>query len=117
VDTSLIYDFNHPQDHTLVGTSESGRTGEIQVQQLGLGGDFHHDNVIGRVMTQFGMYSTMTPRNDASPSRGQWDLAGAYRYLSEAYGGYHIDKWNGINIEAGIFMSYVGLFSYYNFDN
>jgi hypothetical protein len=24
---------------------------------------------------------------------------------------------NGINVEAGIFMSYVGLFSYYNFDN
>src|SRR5258708_7903728 len=40
VDTSVIYDFNHPQDHTLVGTSESGRTNEIQVQQLGLGGDF-----------------------------------------------------------------------------
>jgi hypothetical protein len=117
VDTSYIYDFNHPQDNTLVGSSESGRTGEFQVQQLGIGGDFHYDNVIGRVMTQFGMYSTMTPRNDASPSRGQWDLADAYRYISEAYGGYHIDKWNGINIEAGIFMSYVGLFSYYNFDN
>ena len=117
VDSSFIYDFNHPQDHTLVGTSESGRTNEMQVQQLGIGGDFHHDNVIGRLMTQFGMYSTMTPRNDASPSRGQWNLADAYRYVSEAYGGYHIDKWNGINIEAGIFMSYVGLFSYYNFDN
>ena len=24
---------------------------------------------------------------------------------------------NGINIQAGIFMSYVGLWSYYNFDN
>ena len=24
---------------------------------------------------------------------------------------------NGINLDAGIFMSYVGLFSYYNFDN
>ncbi|MGD1148253.1 MAG: outer membrane beta-barrel protein [Thermoanaerobaculaceae bacterium] len=117
VDTSYIYDFNHPQDDTLVGSSESGRTGEFQVQQLGIGGDFHYDNVIGRLMTQFGMYSTMTPRNDASPARGQWDLADAYRYISEAYGGYHIDKWNGINIEAGIFMSYVGLFSYYNFDN
>ena len=117
VDSSFIYDFNHPQDHTLVGTSESGRTNEMHVQQLGIGGDFHHDNVLGRLMTQFGMYSTMTPRNDASPSRGQWNLADAYRYVSEAYGGYHIDKWNGINIEAGIFMSYVGLFSYYNFDN
>ena len=116
-DVSYIGDFNNPADHTLVGTSESGRTGEFQVQQLGIGGDFHSDHAIGRLMTQFGMYSTMTPRNDASTARGQWDMADAYRYISEAYGGYHIDKMNGINIEAGIFMSYVGLFSYYNFDN
>ena len=117
VDVSEINDFNHPKDNTLVGSSESGRTNEIQLQQLGIGGDFHYNNVIGRLMTQFGMYSTMTPRNDASPGRGQWDLADAYRYLSEAYGGYHWDVMNGINFEAGIFMSYVGLFSYYNFDN
>ncbi len=117
VDVSEINDFNHPKDNTLVGSSESGRTSEIQLQQLGIGGDFHYDHVIGRLMTQFGMYSTMTPRNDASPGRGQWNLDNAYRYLSEAYGGYHWDVWNGINLEAGIFMSYVGLFSYYNFDN
>ena len=116
-DVSYIYDFNHPQDHTLSGTSESGRTGEFQVQQLGVGGDFHYGNVRGRLMTQFGLYSTMTPRNDASPGRGQWNLADAYRYLSEAYGGYHFNVLHGINVDAGIFMSYVGLFSYYNFDN
>ena len=68
-------------------------------------------------MTQFGMYSQTTPRNDASPARGQWHLDNAYRYISEAYGGYHFDKMNGINVQAGIFMSYVGLWSYYNFDN
>jgi Putative beta-barrel porin-2, OmpL-like. bbp2 len=116
-DVSYIYDFNHPQDHTLVGTTESGRTGEVQVQQLGVGGDFNVGNVRGRLMTQFGLYSTMTPRNDASPSVGQWDLADAYRYLSEAYGGYHFNVLHGINVDAGIFMSYIGLFSYYNFDN
>jgi hypothetical protein len=63
------------------------------------------------------MYSETTPRNDASSARGQWNLADAYRYVSEAYGGYHIDALHGINVDAGIFMSYVGLFSYYNFDN
>ena len=110
-------DFNHPKDHTLVGTSESGRTEEIQLQQLGIGGDFHYGQVRGRLMTQFGMYSTTTPRNDASTGRGQWDLADAYRYVSEAYGGYHWSALHGINVDAGIFMSYVGLFSYYNFDN
>ncbi|HKW88075.1 MAG TPA: outer membrane beta-barrel protein [Candidatus Acidoferrales bacterium] len=116
-DVSYIYDFNHPKDDTLVGSSESGRTQEIQVQQLGLGGDFHYNNVRGRLMTQFGMYSTMTPRNDASPARGQWDLSNAYRYLSEAYGGYHFNVLHGVNVDAGIFMSYIGLFSYYNYDN
>ena len=116
-DVSYIYDFNHPKDDTLVGSSESGRTQEIQVQQLGIGGDFHYNNVRGRLMTQFGMYSTMTPRNDASPSRGQWDLSNAYRYLSEAYGGYHFNVMHGVNVDAGIFMSYIGLFSYYNYDN
>jgi hypothetical protein len=39
------------------------------------------------------------------------------KLTSEAYGGYHWDTWNGVNLDAGIFMSYIGLFSYYNFDN
>jgi hypothetical protein len=116
-DMSFIRDFNDPSDHTLVGTSESGRTSELQVQQLGIGGDFHCGFVRGRLMTQFGMYSTMTPRNDASPGRGQWQLDNAYRYLSEAYGGRHWNAMNGINLDAGIFLSYIGLFSFYNFDN
>ncbi len=116
-DIDYIYDFAHPQDDTIGGSSEVFRANEFQVTQLGVGGDFHYGNVLARVMTQFGMYSQTTPRNDASPARGQWQLADAYRYISEAYGGYHFDVMDGINVEAGIFMSYVGLFSYYNFDN
>ena len=116
-DVACIYDFNHPQDDTIGGSSEVFRSGEVQVTQLGVGGDFHYDNVRGRLMTQFGMYSQTTPRNDASPSRGQWNLDNAYRYLSEAYGGYHFNVLHGINVDAGIFLSYVGLFSYYQFDN
>jgi len=116
-DVNYVLSFNHPTDHTLVGSSELGRVGEMQVQQLGIGGDFHVGQVQGRFMTQFGLYSTMTPRNDASPGRGQWKLDDAYRYLSEAYAGRHWDVMSGINLQAGIFLSYVGLFGYYNFDN
>ena len=116
-DVDYVYDFRHPKDDTIGGSSEIFRANEFQVTQLGVGGDFHWDNVQARVMTQFGMYSTTTPRNDASPARGQWNLADAYRYVSEAYAGYHLNVMDGINIQAGIFMSYVGLFSYYNFDN
>jgi hypothetical protein len=116
-DVDYVYDFAHPKDDTIGGSSEIFRSNEFQVTQLGVGGDFHYDNVRARLMTQFGMYSQTTPRNDASPSRGQWNLDNAYRYVSEAYGGYHFDALHGINVDAGIFMSYVGLFSYYNFDN
>jgi hypothetical protein len=116
-DISYIYDFNNPKDDTIGGSSEVFRSKEVQVTQLGVGGDFHFNNVRARLMTQFGMYAQTTPRNDASPARGQWGLDNAYRYVSEAYGGYHFDVLHGINVDAGIFMSYIGLFSYYNFDN
>jgi hypothetical protein len=116
-DVNYVADFNHPADHTIGGSSELFRSYEVQLEQLGIGGDFHYDNVRARFMTQLGMYSVTTPRNDPSVGHGQWDLAGAYRYLSEAYGGYHFDVLNGVNVDAGIFLSYIGLFSYYNFDN
>jgi hypothetical protein len=116
-DVDYIYDFNHPKDNTIGGSSEVFRANEVQVTQLGVGGDFHYDNVRARLMTQFGMYSQTTPRNDASVARGQWNLDNAYRYISEAYGGYHFNALHGVNVDAGIFMSYIGLFSYYQFDN
>ncbi len=116
-DTVYVFDFDRPTDHSMGGSSELFRSQEVQLTQLGVGGDFHYENVRARLMTQFGMYSTTTPRNDPSPGHGQWDLADAYRYISEAYGGYHFDVMHGINVDAGIFMSYIGLFSYYNFDN
>jgi hypothetical protein len=117
MDTVIHQDFTNPIDHTISGSSEVFRSGELQVTQIGFGGDFLYKNVMARLMTQFGMYSQTTPRNDASPGQGQWNLADAYRYISEAYAGYHIPVMHGINIQAGIFMSYIGLWSYYNFDN
>jgi len=116
-DVVYHYDMNHPKDDTIVGSTEAYRAQEFQLEQLGIGGDFHYDNVQARFMTQYGMYSTGTPRNDASPSRGQWQLDNALRYISEAYGGYHFNAQQGVNVQAGLFMSYIGLFSYYNFDN
>src|SRR5207245_3110279 len=59
----------------------------------------------------------LTPRHYPTPVRSKWNLPDAYRYVSEAYGRYHFDVMHGINVDAGIFMSYIGLFSYYNFDN
>jgi len=117
VDTAYTYSFNHPQDNTIGGSTEVFRHNELQLTELGFGGDLNWKNVRARLLTQFGMYSQTQPRNDASPGRGQYNLDSAYRYLGEASGGYHIDALNGINVDGGIFLSYIGLFSFYQFDN
>ena len=63
------------------------------------------------------MFSTTTPRNDASVIKGQWDLSDAYRTFRKDGAGTTSTSGHGLNIDAGIFVSYIGLFSYYNFDN
>jgi Putative beta-barrel porin-2, OmpL-like. bbp2/Carboxypeptidase regulatory-like domain len=117
LDVNYLQSLNHPIDHTIVGSTEEFRSGEFQIEQVSLGGDFHWDNVRARFLSMFGMFATTTPRNDASSAVGQWDLQNAYRYFSEANAGYHFDVNHGLNVDAGVFVSYIGLFSYYNFDN
>jgi len=117
LDVNYLQDFNHPVDHTIVGSTEEFRSGEFQIEQVSLGGDFHWENVRARFLSMFGLFAVTTPRNDASAGVGQWDLQGAYKYFSEANAGYHFDVNHGLNVDAGIFVSYIGLFSYYNFDN
>ncbi len=116
-DANYTLDYNHPKDDTLGGSTETFRADEWQLEQISIGGDIRINNVRGRILTMDGLFATTTPRNDASVNRGSWDLTGAYKYVSEAWGGYHWDVNHGINLDAGIFVSYIGLFSYYNFDN
>jgi len=116
-DTHYMLDTNQPIDHSMGGSTESFRSGEFQLEQVSVGGDFHWQNVRGRVLYMDGLFATTTPRNDASAGVGQWDLRDAYRYISEGWGGYHFNVNHGLNVDAGIFVSYIGLFSYYNFDN
>jgi len=117
LDVNYLQSLNRPIDHTIDGSTEEFRSGEFQIEQVSLGGDFHWDNVRARFLSMFGMFATTTPRNDASNAVGQWQLSDAYRYFSEANAGYHFDVSHGLNVDAGVFVSYVGLFSYYNFDN
>ncbi len=116
-DANYILDYNHPEDDSMVGSTEMYRSDEFQLEQASVGGDFRIQNTRGRILYMDGLFSQATVRNDASYNRGQWDLKDAYKYFSEAWGGYHWDVNHGLNVDAGIFVSYIGMFSYYNFDN
>jgi len=117
-DANYTIDANHPKDDTLGGSTETFRSDEWQLEQISLGGDIRIDNVRGRFLCLCGgLWAVTTTRNDGSVARGSWDLSGAYKYVAEGWGGYHWDVQHGLNLDAGIFVSYIGLFSYYNFDN
>jgi hypothetical protein len=117
LDVNYTASANAPIDNTVVGSTSLSRNNEITLAFMGFGGDFHYKNARARLMTQFGVRSVLVPRNDFSTYHGQFDLQNSLRYISEANGGYHFDVMNGVNLDAGIFMSYVGLFSYDAFEN
>ncbi len=117
IDSNYTYSFNNPIDNTIIGSTATARHNELTLAFLGFGGDVHIGNIRARLFTQFGTRSTAVPRNDLTVNRGQFDLLTVYRYLSEAYAGYHFNKLHGINLDVGLFFSYVGLFSYTQFEN
>ncbi len=117
VDAGYTHSFNDPIDNTVVGSTVLGRNNEMQVSGVYLGGDFYYKQARAHIVTQYGTRSQLVPRNDYSPYKGQYQLADVYRYLAEANAGYHFNVLHGINVDAGMFMSYVGLNSYYQTEN
>ena len=117
LDINYTHSFNNPIDNTVVGSTALARNNEVQLSALHFGGDFNYNGARARFVTQFGTRSQVIPRNDMSPYKGQYQLSNVYRFLSEAYAGYHFDKLHGVNIDAGLFMSYIGLNSFYQAEN
>ena len=117
LDANATYSGTNPNDHTVVGSTALARNNEMELSDAAIGFEINYNNVRGRFVSQFGTRSQVVPRNDLSTYRGQYDLQDAYRYISEAYGGYHFNVWHGINVDGGLFMSYIGLNSYYQAEN
>src|ERR1700740_418185 len=117
LDANYTHSFNDPIDNTVVGSTALARNNEMQVSAAHLGGDFYYKGARAHIVTQFGTRSTVIPRNDYSVYKGQYQLDNVYRYLAEANAGYHFNVLHGINVDAGMFMSYIGLNSYYQVEN
>lgn len=119
MDCNYNYSFHQPIDHTNSGSTATFRSNEFNLSYIEAGGEFYEpeSGARARLMLQFGSRATGIPRNDVTPLRGQYDLYNALRYVTEGYTGIHLKKMHGINIDFGIFKSYVGLLSYNNFEN
>jgi len=119
LDCNYNYAFNHPIDHTTSGSTATFRSNEFNISYIEAGGEFYEpkSGARAKLMLQFGTRATGIPKNDVTPLRGQYDLHNALRYVVEGYTGIHLNKLYGINIDVGIFKSFIGLLSYNNFEN
>jgi hypothetical protein len=117
LDTYYNYNFANPIDNTQTVSSSIGRHNEFQVNLASLGIETNYKNIIGRVWLQAGAMQHIVQEMDVSVNRGRNTGTGNLKFIREAAAGYHFNKWHGVNIEAGIFMSYIGLESYILQDN
>jgi len=117
LDADYNYNFANPIDNTNTISSTIGRHNEVHINLASVGIDATYKNMIGRVLLQYGAMQHIVQELDESVNRGRNTGTGNLKFIREGAAGYHFNKWYGINIEAGIFMSYMGLESYMVQDN
>jgi hypothetical protein len=112
LDTYYGYSFNQPRDETIIGSGAVGRNTEWQINNATIGIDTNYKNVLGKITLQAGNQLAVTQDLDGTVNRGRNLSVANNKYIGEALGGYHFNQWNGVNVEAGYFYSYIGLESY-----
>jgi hypothetical protein len=117
VDAYYNYDFDNPLDNTHTISSTIGRHNEFTLNIASIGLETNYKNVIGRLWLQYGQMASIVQDLDGSVNKGRNTSINNLKYVREAAAGYHFNKWYGINVEMGIFMSYIGLESYVTQEN
>ncbi|HEV7781069.1 MAG TPA: outer membrane beta-barrel protein [Chitinophagaceae bacterium] len=117
LDGYFNYDLNRPVDNTHTASSTIGRHNEFTLNLASIGIETSYKNVIGRLWLQYGQMASIVQELDGSVARGRNTSVSNLKNIREAAAGYHFNKWYGINIEMGIFMSYIGLESYVTQEN
>ncbi len=112
LDAYYAYSLNAPRDNTLTASASVGRHNEFQINLASIGAEWNYKNVIGRLSVQAGSMLNIVQDLDGTIARGRSLTAQNLRYIREATVGYHFDVDHGLNVESGIFMSYIGLESY-----
>ena len=113
VDTYFAWQFHQPTDHTIFPTTTAPRHNEISLNLAHLGIELTGLNgPIGRLYIQYGSIVETIAGQDTTTTRGFFLTNRLLQYIQQAAVGWHFHVLHGINVEVGIFSSYVGLESY-----
>jgi hypothetical protein len=117
LDTFYAYSTNHPADNTLVGSASIARHNEFMLNLVSVGVQANYRNVLFNLSLQTGDMLNIVQDLDGTVARGKFLTTFDLHNIREATAGYHFNKAYGVNVEAGIFMSYIGLESYLMAEN
>ncbi|MBI1769424.1 MAG: porin [Bacteroidetes bacterium] len=106
------YNFARPIDNTQTISSTIGRSNEFTLNLASIGIESNYKNIVGRVWLQAGQMLSIVQDLDQTVHKGRNTPINNVKFIREAAAGYRFNKWYGLNVEMGIFMSYIGLESY-----
>jgi hypothetical protein len=112
VDAYYGWQFWEPIDHTVFPSTTAPRHNEIGFNLATVGVEMNLDGPIGRIYLQYGSNVETDAGQDATVNRGFFLTDKAFQFIQQAAGGWHFHWLHGVNIEMGIFPSYVALESY-----
>lgn len=111
VDMFYAWDFAQPIDHTIFESTVASRHNEVAVNLAAIGIDVTGlDGPTGRVYIQYGTNVETVYGQDRTSKRGYF--LSSVPFLQQIGAGWHFHWFHGVNIELGIFPSYIGLESY-----
>jgi len=113
LDAFYAYQFSNPIDHTIFPTTVASRHNEVAINLATVGFDVTGlDGPIGRLYFQAGTNAETDAGQDTTVNRGQYLTTRSQLPIQQAAAGWHFHVLDGINLEFGIFPSYIGLESY-----
>jgi len=112
VDAYYGWQFWAPVDHTVFPSTTAPRHNEIGFNLATLGVELNLDGPIGRIYLQYGSNVETDAGQDPTGARGFFLTAKAFQFIQQAAAGWHFHWLHGVNLEIGIFPSYVALESY-----
>lgn len=112
VDTYFAHDFNRPGPQDRTYTTQPLRHSEMNVNMAYVEAVYDLEKVRGRFALQAGTSVLANYSGEPSTTAGQGLIQ---RHIQEAYAGYRVS--DRLTIDAGIFLSHIGLESFISKDN
>jgi hypothetical protein len=119
VDAFYAWQFRNPVDDTIFPTTTAPRHNEIGLNLASIGIELPPNAIdtpkggpIGQLSLQYGAITQAVSGQDQTVNRGFFLSNTALQLVRTASAGWHFHVLHGVNLEFGIFPSYVGMESY-----